>query len=66
VTNRPQAPIFIGIVCIMLGVLVATRLGDQVRLVDIVTLFGSGFGAGAGLVGGLVRFRDAARGSPSR
>ena len=58
-THRPGAPLFIGVLSLFVAVLAASRLSDHVRWVDIVTLFASGFGAGAGLVSALMRVREA-------
>ena len=46
-----------------LAVLVASRMVGPVRLVDVLALFGSGFAAGAGLIGAIIR-RRLARGRP--
>jgi hypothetical protein len=44
-----------------LAVLTASRMVGQVRLVDVMTLFGTGFAAGAGLIGAILRRRLARR-----
>jgi hypothetical protein len=59
VTRRPGVPLLIAIISIVVALLAASGLSDRVRWVDIVTLFGSGFGAGAGLVSALTRIRQA-------
>jgi hypothetical protein len=62
VTRRPGVPLLIAGVSILVAVLAASGLSDHVRWVDIVTLFGSGFGAGAGLVSALTRARQSRNG----
>ena len=47
----------IGVLSLGVAALAASRLVGQVRLVDVVTLFGSGFAAGAGLIGAIIRRR---------
>ena len=56
--RRPGAGLVIAVLAIVLGMLAASQMTDRVRLVDIVTLFGSGFGAGAGLVAALGQLRQ--------
>jgi hypothetical protein len=41
------------------GLLSALQMIDRVRLVDIVTLFAGGMGAGAGLVKAVIDYRKA-------
>ena len=41
----------------VVGMLAAAQASDRVRWVDLVTLFGSGFGAGAGLVAAIGQMR---------
>jgi hypothetical protein len=55
--RRPGAALVIAVLAMVVGMLAASQLSDRVRWVDIVTLFGSGFGAGAGLVAAMVRMR---------
>jgi tellurite resistance protein TehA-like permease len=49
--------IVIAIVSIGLAALTASRMVPTMRLVDVLTLFGSGFAAGAGLIGAIIRRR---------
>jgi hypothetical protein len=57
--RRPGAALVIAVLAMVTGLLAAGQLSDRVRWVDIVTLFGSGFGAGAGLVAAIGRMRRA-------
>jgi hypothetical protein len=61
VTRRPGAPLVIAVLSMVAAVLAASRLSDHVRWVDMVALFGTGFGTGAGLVSGLMRLRQGSR-----
>ena len=47
---RKQAPIIFAVICTVSAFLNALLLTDRIRLVDILTLFFGGFGAGAGVV----------------
>jgi hypothetical protein len=49
--------VIIAVLSCGVAALAASRLVGQVRLVDVMTLFGSGFAAGAGLVGAIIRRR---------
>lgn len=59
--RRPGAPLVIAVMCIVAAVLKANQLAGQVRWVDIVALFGTGFGAGAGVISAFMQGRRAAR-----
>ena len=54
---KGMSGVFIAIVACGLAALTASRLSAQVRLVDVLTLFGAGFAAGAGVIGALIRRR---------
>jgi hypothetical protein len=47
----------IGVLAFGLAALTASRLAGQVRSVDMMTLFGAGFAAGAGVIGAILRRR---------
>ena len=54
---KGMSGIVIGVLSLGVAALAASRLAGQVRLVDVMTLFGSGFAAGAGLIGAIIRRR---------
>ena len=60
-TRQTRPALVIVVIAILVGIAAATRLSDHVRWVDIVTLFRSGFGAGAGVVSAIARMRMAGR-----
>ncbi len=45
------------IACLAVAALGAAQMLDRIRLVDILTLFVGGFGAGAGMVKAIIDFR---------
>lgn len=49
--------VVIAIVSFGLAALTASRMVPTMRLVDVLTLFGSGFAAGAGVIGAVIRRR---------
>ena len=55
--RRPGAALVIAVLAMVVGRLAAAQASDRVRWVDLVTLFGSGFGAGAGLVAAIGQMR---------
>lgn len=49
----------IGAICgIIVAVLGAVQMADRLRLVDIITLFVGGFGAGAGMVKTIIDYKN--------
>jgi hypothetical protein len=60
---KRTGPLVIALISCGVAVLAALKLIDRVRVVDIITLFATGFAAGAGLVSGLMRLRRR-RGAP--
>lgn len=61
---KGMSGVIIAVVSLGVAALAASRLVGQVRLVDVMTLFGSGFAAGAGLVGAIIRRRYERRSAP--
>ena len=49
--------VVIAIVAFGLAALTASRVVPATRLVDVLTLFGAGFAAGAGVIGAVIRRR---------
>ncbi len=65
--NHPSFQLALAIVSIVLAGVSAAAMIGEVRLVSILILFCGGFGAGAALVGAIVRYRaDRAAGEPGR
>ena len=61
---KENAGFVIAVIAFGLAVLTASKLVGPIRLVDVLTLFGAGFAAGAGLIGAIIRRRHV-RGSPT-
>ena len=59
--KKKHIPLIFSIIVIVAGIFNALALMDRVRLVDILTLFFTGFGAGAGLVKTVLDFREGRR-----
>lgn len=55
--NKKFSPLIFSILMIIVGFSNALTLIDRVRLVDILLIFFTGFGAGAGLVKTVLDFR---------
>jgi hypothetical protein len=49
--------VVIAVVAIGIATLTASRIVPPTRLVDVLTLFGAGFAAGAGVIGAVIRRR---------
>lgn len=54
---RGIAGVVIAIVTIGIAALTASRVVPPMRLVDVLTFFGAGFAAGAGVIGAVIRRR---------
>ena len=54
---KANSGLVIAVISFGVAALAASKLVGQVRLVDVMTLFGAGFAAGAGLVGAIIRRR---------
>ena len=59
---KGNSGLVIAVISFGVAALAASRLVGPVRLVDVLTLFGAGFAAGAGLIGAIIRRRQS-RGS---
>lgn len=59
---RGMPGVVIAVVAIGIAALTASRLTGQIRGVDVLTLFGAGFAAGAGVIGAVIRRRYDRRG----
>jgi uncharacterized membrane protein YiaA len=55
--NKKYSPLIFSILMIIVGFFNAPTLIERVRLVDILIVFFTGFGAGAGLVKTVLDFR---------
>jgi hypothetical membrane protein len=55
--KKKRLPLIFLIIMILSGLLNALTVADRIRLVDILVLFFTGFGAGAGLVKAIIDFR---------
>jgi hypothetical protein len=55
--KKKHIPLIFSIVMIVTGFLNALTVVDRIRLVDILVLFFSGFGAGVGFVKAILDFR---------
>jgi hypothetical protein len=56
--KKKHIPLIFSGIMILSGFLSAFAVVDRIRLVDILTLFFTGFGAGAGLVKTILDFRE--------
>jgi hypothetical protein len=54
---RIMAGLVVAIAGCGLAILTGSRLAEHIRLVDMLTLFGAGCAAGAGVVGTVIRYR---------
>jgi hypothetical protein len=55
---KDRAPIIFALLCVIAAFLNALQLTGRIRLVDILTLFFGGFGAGVGIVKTVMDFRQ--------
>lgn len=56
--KREKLALGVAVVSCVVAVVAALKVVGQVRLVDAIALFAGGFGAGAGLVGAVIRHRQ--------
>ena len=54
---KGRAGLFVAVISCGIAVLAASKLVGQIRVVDVLTLFGAGFAAGGGLVAAIIRRR---------
>lgn len=55
---KENAGLVVAVIACGVAVLAASKLVGLIRLVDVMTLFGAGFAAGAGLIGAIIRRRQ--------
>jgi hypothetical protein len=55
---RENAGFVVAVIACGVAVLAASKLVGVIRVVDVMTLFGAGFAAGAGLMGAIIRRRQ--------
>ena len=62
-SKRPRLELVGALLSLIIAALGAWTMRDRIRAVDIVTLFGGGMGAGAGLVAAIIKLRAARKAS---